>query len=276
MLDKNDLERIFSEVEIAGEKVSALYNKDYHIETKKDKSKVTEADYASNRHLVGYLEKNFTYPIISEENKNETLGLGKTWVIDPIDGTQDFIEKTGDFSIMLALLEKQEVVFSLVYLPLEKTFYYAQKHQGSFKRKGDQEVRLDATVPATKTPMEKKESIVMFISRSHFTSLEKKISENVGIDQLIKMGSIGIKISKIAEGLGNAYINISSSLGIWDLAPPYLILEEAGGDLMDLRGEKISFNSPDFKIKNGCIATSRKEISTHLLQSYNKYKTKEL
>ncbi len=258
------LQQIFNALTLAGENVLKIYNSDYKIETKADNSKVTEADHISNKIMVDFLKENYPYQIISEENENQKLTHAKTWALDPIDGTNDFIDKTGDFSIMLALFEKKKIIFSVVYLPLEKTFYYAIKNQGAFKMKNNQQTPLSLKIAEPK-------EYVMYTSRTHFSELEQKISQAVGISKFVEMGSIGIKIAKIAAGEGHVYINTSSKLGIWDLAPPALILEEANGFVVDLNNQNVDYQDEGFKILQGCIAATNRKMIAKISQAYREH-----
>ncbi len=270
MLKSENLKEILKILTKAGKAILEIYHQNYDVQTKKDKSKVTEADFISNGILNNFFEKNYpNYKVISEENKNHRLTDDFTWVIDPIDGTNDFINKTGDFSIMLALLEKKVIIFSIIYLPLTEIFYYAFKGGGAYKLIGFSEESNGEkiTMRINSTAVKKK---IMYVSRNHFNALEKQVSEKLGVEEFIKKGSIGIKISEIAEGKGNIYINTSSKLGIWDLAPPALILEEAKGVLCDLDGEAITYTSDNFKINNGCLVAYSSNVLKEISTAYKK------
>ncbi len=259
----------------AGEEVLKIYSKDFKIYTKHDNSPVTDADLLVEKILLENLKK-FDYGLISEETPREDVRFEKEkiWVIDPIDGTKGFINKTDDFSIMLGLLKRTNngeylPEIGIIYLPVEDTFYYAAKNKGSYKQKGDQIIKLEVS--------KKKdiEDFTLLISRNHFNSIDEKICKEINIKNFIKVGSIGIKLAYIAEGKAELYFNTSKYLGEWDVCGPALILSEAGGEVFDIHNNELIFNSKNNKMEKGIIAsnkTNHKKISQIISNIVNKTK----
>src|SRR6056297_3572822 len=128
-----DILKLKEEIKKVGAEIMKLYEKDFEIKDKADSSPVTKADLLSNKLLVEILEKT-NIPILSEEIKDnpERLSSDKLWIIDPLDGTKDFIQKTDEFSIMVALVEKGEPVLGIVYAPALGKIYYAEKNKGAY------------------------------------------------------------------------------------------------------------------------------------------------
>ncbi|NCC71140.1 hypothetical protein EOM09_06170, partial [bacterium] len=198
----------------------------------------------------------------------------KIWVIDPIDGTKGFINKTDDFSIMVGLLKRAEngeylSEVGIIYLPVQDTFYYAAKNKGSYKQKGDKIIKLEVS--------KKKdiEDFTLLISRNHFNFIDEKICEEINIKKTLKIGSIGIKLAYIAEGKAELYFNTSKNLGEWDVCGPALILSEAGGEVFDIHNNQLIFNSKNNKMEKGIIAsnkTNHEKISKIVASVVNKTK----
>lgn len=250
----------------AGKEVLNVYNNlDFETISKKDNSPVTIADLKSNEILIKELSKT-EMPIISEENENNLdLNNKYYWVVDPLDGTKDFINKTNEFSIMVALIKDFKPIIACIYLPVTSEMYFAQKNKGSYLIKNNNEIKLKVSNKSDLSDLK------MLISRNHFKEYEKKIAKSLKINDFRAMGSIGIKLGKIAQNKGDFYMNLEPYLGIWDACAPSLIITEAGGEIFDKNGDSLVFNSLDFKMEKGVIATNgknKKEI-IELIKKYN-------
>ena len=193
-----------------------IYQRDYQVKNKEDKSLVTEADLASEEIILKELKK-YNYGIISEEEKNH-LFKEKTWVVDPLDGTKDFLYKTGEFSLMVGLLYKGKPILGVVYLPDQDKAYFAQKGKGAYLKKGDQ--------PAEKLKVSNisnfKDSRLV-VSRFHLDEATKNFASQNNITQMKPMGSIGVKLGLIAEGRAEAYLTFSNKTCQWDTCAPEII-----------------------------------------------------
>lgn len=248
----------------AGDAILELYNKDVDIETKHDNSPVTEADLRANEIIIDSLRDEFPQDgIISEEEYSlEEFSKKRVWVIDPLDGTKDFINKTGEFSILVGLIEKGETVLSAVYLPVKRKLYYAKKSKGAFVEQNDETYKIQVS------NTQEKDNLKMIISRNHFSAFEEKVSKKFGIKNFEKCGSIGIKLCLIAEGKADFYLNASPYLGKWDACAPALILKEAGGVVFDKNGEELQYLDGKMKMESGVLAINSDKFKEELLELF--------
>ena len=212
---------------------------------------VTEVDLKINKFILSKLQK-YAFPIVSEENDYDFYKIKDTdffWVIDPLDGTMDFVQGTDDFSIMIGLVNKKgEVVFGAVYLPSSDELFFANKGCGAFLQKNNANTQIF---------VEKKtlSNAKILLSRNHLGRLEQEIAEKYDLTSQ-KMGSAGVKICKIAQGVAQLYINSSDKAGIWDLCAPSIIVKEAGGDILSTKGEEILFKQENTRLLDGWIVAS--------------------
>jgi 3'(2'), 5'-bisphosphate nucleotidase len=240
-------------VQKAAEEVMKFYAKP-NTETvlKKDNSPVTEADIAANSIICRGVEV-FGYPILSEESPDdsERLSASRFWIIDPLDGTKDFINRTGEFSIMLALVEKGIPIIGIVACPAFHKTYISVKGRGTIlHKKGHQkkQIHVRKTTEADK--------MIMLKSRNHPHRLVTSVSEAMKTKLVQQCGSNGVKAGLIAEGGADYFLNPTDKMGEWDASAPQIILEEAGGMLTDINGDKIVYNKVRPNLPNGILASS--------------------
>ena len=244
-----ELDTLIPLVKKIGIDILKIYDTDFSHEMKEDNSPVTKADLLSNKMLIEGLSK-FGYDMISEESENDILTAGRTWVIDPLDGTKNFIRKTGEFAIMVGLIENYEPVFGLVYSPVLDKLYYGVKGHGSYLIEGGKKTRLHVN------EIDDLKKARMVVGRSN--KVEKEIVEIGGIRSHINLGSIGLKLGFIAEGKAEIFFFNKDSFGIWDLIGPMVILEGAGGKVFDNNGNDFNFHGlKEYKLKNGFVATNK-------------------
>ncbi len=261
-----ELNAVISLVIKAGKEVLNLYNKDYDINIKEDNSLLTEADLLSNKIITEGLEK-FGYDIISEEkNFDKKDYTKKVWIIDPLDGTKDFIQKTGEFSIMIALLEDRKPILGVVYVPVLDKLYIAEKDKGAFLFYNNSYKMLNIN------QSKEIEDFKIVVSRNHFLEELRKISLELNIKNFNKMGSVGVKFCSIAEGKSDLALYTNSKMGIWDCASSHIILEEAGGEVLDIYGNNPEYNFDTKKMKNGFvgIGTKDKKVVEKVVKAINK------
>ena len=237
---------------LAWKSILDIYNKDdFDKILKKDNSPVTKADLLSNDILIKELGKTWI-EIISEEKENiNTVDAnnGIVWLVDPIDWTKDFINKTWEFSIMIWLLKNLKPVIWVVYLPSSDVLYYAEKWKWSFVKRNNEITRLKVSDNDT--------DISILISRNHTTKIELEIIEKMKIKNKIPCWSIGVKLWKIAEKKWDLYLNLSDKTHIWDTCAPEVILKEAWWSLTDKYWDNIDYNKTlETKNKNWLIASN--------------------
>lgn len=224
-------------------KIMEIYQKDFTICYKNDQSPVTEADILANQVILSTLSSVFPEDgFLSEEANDDASRFKKErfWVIDPLDGTKEFIKKNGEFSINIGLVEKGEVVLGLVYVPIRERAYYAVKGGGAYRREKDgQVIRISVS--------ERVKPYGLLISRSHPTkrTLSLLQDQSKNILAVTEMGS-AIKGCLIAEGLYDVYYNFGHSMK-WDTCAMECIVSEAGGLLKKLDGQPIDYSEVETK-----------------------------
>lgn len=230
---------------LAWEEVMKIYEWEFDIEIKSDNSPITNADTAANKILISHLTKTW-YPILSEEKKDnlDRLKSEYLWVIDPIDGTKDFINKTWEFSIMIWLIKWSKPILWVVYAPATWKLYFAEKWKWSFLEHGGKIKKLQV-----------QESNTILVSRNHTSQIEFQVIEELWLSP-VPCGSIGVKFWLIAEWQAGSYLNLSDKLKQWDSCGPELILKEAGWKVSDTLWQEIIYNSPELALKTGCIWTN--------------------
>ncbi len=214
----------------AGEKILEIYNRDFSINYKNDKSPVTEADLLANELICNSLEKLYPdIPIISEENIEEPYSIRKDWrecwCIDPLDGTREFINRNGEFTVNIALIRDGEPVLGVIYIPVQKTVYSAEKGFGAF---------CDG-VPIKASDSNNNLKRVV-ISRSNISQETEEFLEELGDIERISIGS-SIKLCMIADGQADIYPRLSKTME-WDTAAGDAIVRESGKIPYVLNGEK--------------------------------------
>ncbi len=242
---ENDISEIESILKIAGDAVMAYYradnSTDYHIELKPDNSPITLADIASNNILLSFLSKKYPHiPVISEESSIADYEFRKNydyvWLLDPLDGTKEFINKSDEFSINLALIQKGIPVAGFIYLPVNQALYFGLKNKGSFERKNGSTLKLNAQLY---TKNEK--GIKVVASRSPMDVLTKRLIEELQEPELIYLGS-ALKFVSIAKGEAVYYPRMIQIME-WDTAAGQIIIEEAGGSLVHAEtGMPLTYN----------------------------------
>ena len=226
------IQEVIKIAEQAGNAILEIYHKDFSIEYKDDKSPLTEADKVSNQIIVDAL-KQLTpeIPIISEENKlidySERKNWIKCWVVDPIDGTKEFIKKNGEFTVNIALIENGEPILSVLSVPAQNKVFYAEKGCGSF-------VIENGNVKIIKINDSITDTIRIVGSRSHQTPEllayveEQKLKyKNV---EFVAAGS-SLKFCLIAENKADVYPRLGPTME-WDTAAGQLIATEAGAEVL--------------------------------------------
>lgn len=217
----------------AGERILALYQStDSVVRYKSDDSPVTLADYASNRILVEGISSVSPLPVLSEEGDLPPWPTRQQWreywLIDPLDGTREFIKGTGDFTVNIALIRNGEPVFGIVYVPVTDLFYFGGKGAGAFRQRG-----LAATpegIHCTDLPPPNGVWRVLG-SRSHSSPKLAELLSALPSHRLTPVGS-SLKFCLIAEGTADLYPRFGPT-SEWDTAAAQAVLEAAGGQVLD-------------------------------------------
>jgi len=246
-----NLAGVIDSIILAGEKIQEIYETDFEVNTKDDNSPVTTADLESNKILKSALVKT-GIPILSEEDIDDKTRLDneKIWIIDPLDGTQDFVNKTDEFSILVGLVENHAPVMGLVYLPIKKILYLAEKGMGAFC------YDLQKWEKISVRKMKELENCLALVSRHHLSDTEKKMLDYLTIRNIGKIGS-ALKVMEISAGRADIYLSATrNKLSQWDTCGPNCIISEAGGKMTDISGHALIYNTETIKHENGLLVTN--------------------
>ncbi len=227
----------------AGDKILEVYNDvdNFNVETKDDNSPLTRADREANKIICAALEQlDPQFPIISEENKAIDYETRKDyeylWMVDPLDGTKEFIKRNGEFTVNIALIHKNRVIAGVVYAPVLDEMYYGIKNQGAFRNK-DQ--RTEALQAASYRKTDEELSIVC--SRSHLNEDTQNFIEAYSNPIKVSKGS-SLKFLILASGDAHIYPRLAPTME-WDTAAAQIIVEEAGGQVIQAEnGEAVVYN----------------------------------
>ncbi len=215
---------------------------------------VTAADREASRIIVASLSEHFPDDaILSEEEQDDSGGRlekSRVWIIDPIDGTAGFINKDGDFAVQIGLARDGNPILGVVFLPFHDVLYYAALGEGAFAERNGRTDKLSVSSKHDFRAMN------LAVSRNHRSPKISRIVDEFGFDHEISRGSVGLKIGLIAESVCDAYIHLSPRTKFWDTCAPQIILEEAGGRLTDLWGERYRYDVRDVQNWGGIVASN--------------------
>lgn len=243
------IEQVVNIAKNASKEILKIYNSDdFNIEIKDDKSPVTKADLIANKIIIDGLKKISNYPIISEEEPIEysiRKDWTEFWLVDPLDGTKDFIAKNGEFTINIALIKNNKPVLGVVYIPVSDDVYYAEIEKGSYKN--GIKIFNNST----------RENLIASDSNFHSTKEVEEFFNKFNIKNIKKYGS-SIKICKLAEGKIDVYPRLNGTKE-WDTAASHIIANEAGCKLIDISTqEELVYNKNN--IKNNFFIASRNDL----------------
>lgn len=256
---KNELETAVRLARKAGDVILDFYEKGFAVEEKFSNDNfsepVTEADHAASELIVKGLEEVFpTDGILSEEAHDvieKRLTKHRVWMIDPIDGTQGFIEKAGDFAVQIGLVENGIPVLGVVFQPLTDILYFAVKDKGAFWiENGGEPQKMHVSDKTDFSQM------TLAVSRSHRSPKMARLVGDFNFKNELPHGSVGLKIGLLARQKADLYIHLSPRTKFWDTCAPQIIIEESGGNLTDLFGEKIVYNIEETQNYNGVLASN--------------------
>jgi 3'(2'), 5'-bisphosphate nucleotidase len=215
---------------------------------------VTAADREANELIVTRLQKEFPADgILAEESidSEHRLEKDRVWLIDPMDGTKNFIARDGDFAVQIGLAVGGESVVGVVYQPVRGVLYRAARDGGAWM---ESEARIAVRMWVSKQT--KPGEMTLASSRSHRSSRMDRVVSAFGFKDEMRRGSVGVKVGLIAEQQADLYIHLSPSTKQWDTCGPEAILAEAGGRLTDLFGQPLRYNGIRIDNRNGIVATN--------------------
>jgi 3'(2'), 5'-bisphosphate nucleotidase len=224
----------------AGQAIMQIYDSPFEVRRKLDKSPLTAADIAAHELIVRELERlTPELPVLSEESPeirySERQQWASYWLIDPLDGTREFVKRNGEFTVNIALIREHEPVLGVVYAPVLEVLYYARRGAGAWKRERRNEPKKIQTRPL---PAGK---ISVAGSRSHSDRRMEEYLTRMGPHEVIGMGS-SIKACLVAEGKADLYPRFGPT-SEWDTAAAQCIVEEAGGAITDTGMQPLRYNT---------------------------------
>ena len=223
----------------AGRRILDVYESGFEVEEKKNHSPLTKADRAAHEIICERLELLAPgIPVLSEESDEvsyeKRAGWKLFWLVDPLDGTKEFISRNGEFTVNIALIEGNRPVLGVVYVPVTGLTYFASTGAGAFKQKGECEIqeihvrRFEHGKP------------IVVASRSHAGPETEAFLKNLGEHDVVSMGS-ALKLCLVAQGTADVYPRLGPTME-WDTAAAQCVVEEAGGRVTDLNRHPLVYN----------------------------------
>ena len=237
----------------AGEVVLRYHRSGLAVDLKPGEEPVTRADRESEAIILDGLRSAFPdHGTVSEESVSEAAWRldGRTWLVDPLDGTQDFVDGLVGFSVMIGLLERGRPVLGVVHQPVTGITYRAAAG-------GPVEVvRGDEAAPLAPTDEADPARARLVVSNSHRSEGIDKIKRALSIEDELRIGSVGLKAGLVATGQRDLYVHPSSHCKLWDICAPEAILTLAGGRMTDLHGRPLAYDPSEIYARNGIIASN--------------------
>ena len=233
--------------------VNTFYVGSSEVRYKPGDEPVTEADRSANQHIVARIHSRFPDDgILSEESKDDLSRLQKerVWIVDPMDGTKEFIARNGEFSVMIGLAIGGRPALGVIMQPTSDLLYVGAVGQGAFLYEHNERVPInvsECTEPA---------NMIMVSSRSHRQQIVDRIRATMHITRERVSGSVGLKVGLITRRLADLYIHPSPGCKEWDLCAPQALLEAAGGCMTDCWGNPLRYNKRDVRAHNGLVASN--------------------
>jgi 3'(2'), 5'-bisphosphate nucleotidase len=257
MLHPADLTSLLSTVYTAGAEILKIYNEDFGVKYKDDNSPITEADRRAHTLILSGLD-HFHLPVLSEEGNIPEFTTRKNWqrywLVDPLDGTKEFVSRNGEFTVNIALIENGNPIFGVVYTPVLDVCYYADENIGAFRIDRFSEYYNDKKTDeifndSIRLPKQLKDKTTVIVaSRSHMNDETNNFIVNIekekGLIKLVSRGS-SLKLCMIAEGSADIYPRYGRTME-WDIAAGHAVIRYAGKDVKDaVTGQSLVYNKED-------------------------------
>ena len=231
----------------AGKEILNFYNNDIEVTHKEDLSPLTKADLASNKIILESLNKlKSNIPILSEESLVDwsiRKNWKKYWLVDPLDGTKEFIKKNGEFTVNIALIEDNNPILGVVYVPAKSLLYLAEKNKGSFKTNTKNKLENFEVIQKILVSSQTNRPRVIG-SRSHSNAtFDNWVKEKFPNADIVQAGS-SLKFCLIAEGEADIYPRFGPT-SEWDIAAGHMIVNEAGGKIRTFQNDSIKYNTKE-------------------------------
>ena len=237
----------------AGSILQKYFSETTLVEWKAPGDPVTIADREASDFIVAELRHLFPQDgILSEEMPDDPTRpeRDRVWMIDPMDGTREFIARRQDFAVMIGLIAGGDPILGAVYQPGTDKLYSAARGLGATLEQNGQ------TFPLRVSSESRASQMTIAMSRSHRSGRVDEIAKRLGICQEIRMGSVGLKVGLICEGDAHLYLHLGTHTQIWDTCAPEAILIEAGGRLTDVDGNRLDYTRRECRNPNGVVASN--------------------
>jgi 3'(2'), 5'-bisphosphate nucleotidase len=237
----------------AGAILLEYYSASPSIEWKGTNNPVTTADKAASRFLVDEIKRRFPSDgILCEEEQDDSqrLDRARVWMIDPMDGTKEFISHRGEFSVMIGLAIDGRPVVGAVYQPTEGKLYHAAAGHGAFVETADGRRPLQVSQESDLS------KITIAVSRSHHSGISERIINALGVQHILHSGSSGLKVGLICERKADLYIHPGPGTSQWDSCAPDAIIHEAGGRMTNISNLPMTYNTADRRNLEGIVASN--------------------
>lgn len=251
----NEVRQIAS---LAGDKILEIYETDFSVEQKDDNSPLTAADMAAHNTICDALSRlTPDIPILSEESSHisfdERQSWNQYWLVDPLDGTREFIKRNGEFSVNIALIEKHQSILGVIHIPVSGIAYSAALNNGAYKHEPDKET---IKISAKETDAD---NIVIAGSRSHGNARQRSFIENLNDPEVLAIGS-SLKFCLVAEGLADIYPRFGPT-SEWDSAAAQCIVEESGAIVVDTNFNTLKYNTKESLLNPSFLVIADKDFN---------------
>ena len=237
-----------------------VYDSEFAVQHKDDRSPLTAADLAAHRCIVdGLAALTPDIPVLSEESSGADIATrrqwARFWLVDPLDGTREFIKRNGEFTVNIALVEDGVATFGVIQQPVTGALWHGRPGQGAFRRDGDADIAIHARIPAA-TPLR------IAASRSHRDARTQALLDALPGSEVLGCGS-SLKFCRIAEGGMDLYPRFGPT-SEWDTAAGQAILEAAGGAVLDPKGRAFRYNQRDTLLNGDFVAFADPDLRARL------------
>jgi len=228
----------------ASQRILEIYATSFNVSAKDDSSPLTAADLASHQTIIAGLHAlTPEIPVLSEESAEipfaERTQWPRYWLVDPLDGTKEFVKRNGEFTVNIALIENHEPVLGVVRVPVTGLCYFAARHYGAFREEPDQQPQ-----PIMVKALQPGEPVRVVGSKSHGGPGLQKFVDALGPHKLVTIGS-SLKLCRVAEGMADVYPRMGPT-SEWDTAAAQAIVEVAGGQVVSAEtGRPLHYNTRD-------------------------------
>ena len=268
-LNQQLLDKVLNIAYQAGEHLTHFYSRTVEVQIKSDKTPVTEADLFISQFVTEKLkELTPEIPVLSEENCKIPLAARSQWkeywIVDPLDGTQQFIDRTDQFSVVIGLIQQNTPVLGIIHSPILRKTYYAMKNHGAFLKENNHVQPLMKNCKI----FDKSHRLQVTIGNSNGDKIHQAVRPPYQVE-LLQYGSSSLKAGLVAEGKADCYIRLGDT-GEWDTAAAEILLAETGGEVFDLDFNPLTYNQRETFVNPHFIMVGNKHHDWRSTFHFNK------